>query len=122
MLLVTFYVANLARFNCFKNGESFFYRIIDINTLSGAYPKTLFFIFVEAEDGIAAQTGGISRIVAKNLKGSAVEAVQTVAAPQPNESFPVLNNTCDGVAGKAMTYAIAFKIVGLGLRGSRDQE
>ena len=90
--------------------------MVYINAFRSTYPDLLLFVFEKAQNGITAQGCGILWAIAEDPEGSAVKAVQSIAAAQPDKAFAVLDDAGDGIAGKTLAYPIILEVIVLRLR------
>jgi hypothetical protein len=114
-------MGDLGSEGCRQEPEALIHGIIPVQTLIRACPKDMLVVHIKAPDKIIPDAVTVLRIVAEDLKGIAVEPVQTILGPKPKEPFVVLHAAKHGVIGEPLLYLVVAEIIGLS-RGAHGEE
>jgi hypothetical protein len=96
-----------------ERSEGFLQGIEQVDARMRAHPQPAPAVFLEADDGIAAQAGGVVKVIAESFKVVSVESVQAIPRPEPHEPLAVLRDARDRIAGNAIPNLVVLKVVGL---------
>ncbi len=102
--------------------EAFGRSVEAIKAFFGADPNVAVGVFVQGMDEIAADAGAVVGIVAEDLEGVTVEAVEPVFGAEPEEPPFVLEAADDGIIGETVLHLQMAEIIRLPQEGgARNQ-